>query len=58
MRQVHILWNMPQKNPLNGKGKTLWFLSKAKKQEDLPQASILRSLLVSGDIPKKPVADG
>lgn len=37
---------------------TLQFLSKAKKQEDLPQASILRSLLVSGGIPKKPVADG
>ena len=34
------------------------FCQKAKKQEDLPQASILRSILVSGGIPKKPVADG
>ena len=34
------------------------FCQKAKKQEDLPQASILRSVLVSGGIPKKPVADG
>ena len=34
------------------------FCQKAKKQEDLPQASILRSILVSGGIPQKPVADG
>lgn len=58
MRQVDILWIVPQKNSQNGKGKTLLVSVKSQEAGRSPPGQHSQKYLISGGIPKKPVAEG